>query len=81
VLADEERHVEETRRGVYDLLPRAQAAEVLAVHRAAEARANLAFSSHQLTAFLRVEPARTPRHRRALYRLCALALAGASHVA
>ena len=70
VLRDEDRHVSYTRESVFELLPRRRAGEVLAVHRAAEAKANLEFSRRQVEQYLRrFRPARL--QRRVLYRFCA----------
>ncbi len=71
VLADEERHVRYTGEAVAQLLPRREAAEVMALHARAEAKANLHFSQSQVRALLRLEPRLLPRRRRLLYRLCA----------
>jgi hypothetical protein len=68
VLRDEDRHVRYTRESVFALLPRDRARETLAIHRQAEARANLAFSARQVQTYLRRFP-NAPRRR--LYRFCA----------
>lgn len=52
VHADEERHTSYTLEAVRDLLPAAQAAAVVEVHRRGEARANLSFSARQVRTFL-----------------------------
>jgi hypothetical protein len=80
VYKDESHHVSYTRDAVFELLPRRQAREVLALHRVAEARANLLFSARQVRGFLASFLATTPRHRRALYRLSADLMEGASHL-
>jgi len=66
---DEVRHVHYTRETVYDLLPRAEADDVMDRHRRAEAKANLKFSQKQVRAFLRRFPASGSRRHRALYRI------------
>ena len=78
VLRDEERHAAYTREEVFGLLPRAEALAVLAEHRGAESRANLAFSSRQVRAYLARHGRCAPRRRRLLYRLCALVMEGAN---
>jgi hypothetical protein len=78
---DEDRHVSYTLESIYELLPRAQANRVLAEHRRVEARANLIFSQKQTRAFLQTFPAKTPRHRRMLYRACAMLMEGAGNYA
>jgi hypothetical protein len=77
---DESHHVRYTREGVFELLPRRQAQEVLELHRRAEARANLTFSGRQVRGFLARFPASTNRHRRALYRLSAFVMEGAGQL-
>ena len=77
---DESRHVRYTREGVFSLVPRKQAHEILDLHRRAEARANLTFSARQVRAFLLRFEATTPRHRRLLYRLAANLMEGAGHL-
>jgi hypothetical protein len=76
VLADELHHVTYTREAVYDLVGRDRANEILAVHRAAEFRANLDFSYHQLRRLLLEEPARWPGSRTLFYRSCAFVMQG-----
>lgn len=71
VLGDEERHVRYTREWVRLLLPEGRAAAVLALHRRAEAQANLHFSRTQVRWLLSHHPDLLPRHRRALYGACA----------
>jgi hypothetical protein len=78
---DEERHVRYTRQTVYELLPRAQANAVMDAHHRAEAKANLLFSQKQVRAFLQRFPATCPRHRRALYTVCALIMREAGRYA
>ena len=68
---DEEGHVRYTRVAVFDLLTRREADEVMAVHRRAEARANLIFSQRQVRAFLARFSDVTPKHRQWLFRICA----------
>jgi len=77
---DESHHVSYTREAVLELLPRREAAEVLELHRRAEAKANLTFSSRQVRTFLRRFEASTPRHRRWLYRLSAFCMEGAGNL-
>jgi rubrerythrin len=77
VLADEERHTAYTREWVFALLPRRAAGEVLAIHRAAEARANLKFSSFQVRHFLRAYRDTAGLDRRLLYTFCAWLMEGA----
>lgn len=77
VLADETRHVSYTRDWAVELLPRAQAEAVLEVHRRAEARANLLFSSRQVRDYLRRFSDAVPRNRRLVYRFCAVAMEAA----
>jgi hypothetical protein len=71
VMRDEDRHVRYTREGATDLLTRAEADAVFALHRRAEARANLAFSSEQVKDFLARFPDATSRQHRAMYGFCA----------
>lgn len=80
VYKDESRHVSYTREAVADLLSRREAAQVLEVHRRAEAKANLTFSARQVRTFLKVFEASTPRHRRWLYRLSAYVMEGAGQL-
>lgn len=68
---DEDEHVRYTREAVADLLTRREAQAVMAVHRRAEAKANLAFSERQVRQFIQLFPEITPRHRRMMYRVCA----------
>jgi len=68
VLRDEQRHAAYTREVVMALLPRKAAMETLRLHQAAEARANLDFSSRQLGRLLREHGKRFPHSRRWLYR-------------
>jgi hypothetical protein len=76
VLKDEWRHVDYTREAVTQLLPVRAAAEIMGLHRRAERRANLDFSSGQLAGLLRHHAARFPRVRGAGYRGCASLLRG-----
>lgn len=78
---DEERHVRYTRETVFELLTRKEAEGVMDAHRRAEAKANLIFSQKQVRTFLAAFPAKCPRHRRALYRVCALLMEGAGRYA
>jgi rubrerythrin len=78
---DEARHVKYTRQSLFELLPRKQANEILDTHRRVEARANLIFSQKQVRTFLQTFPAKTPRHRRMLYRACAMLMEGAGRYA
>lgn len=70
VLHDEGRHVSYTRQAVQDLLPRESADQVLALHAQAEHRANLDFSSQQLTKLLREHSQRFSAGGRAVFRAC-----------
>jgi hypothetical protein len=79
--SDEDRHVRYTRETVFDLLTRHEAQEVMAVHRRAEARANLVFSQRQVRIFLGRFCETTPRHRQWLYRICATIMETAGHYA
>jgi hypothetical protein len=81
VLGDEFHHVRYTREVVEDLLPRAEAREVLALHERAERRANLEFSAIQLSRLLREQAARFPQLRGAIYRACTAVLRGGLAVA
>ena len=67
VLGDEMHHVSYTLDAVSHLLPAAAAKSVLAEHRRAEACANLAFSSRQLTRLTRSYADRFPAARRRIY--------------
>jgi hypothetical protein len=77
VLRDEHRHVSYTREVVRHLLPARDAAVVLDLHSRAERRANLDFSSRQLSRLTREHAGRFPTARRALYRACTSVLWGA----
>ena len=80
VLHDEGRHVAYTREAVEDLLPKASAAGVLALHARAERRANFDFSARQLTQLLREHSKRFSATGRALFGACTFALrAGLQH--
>ena len=68
---DEDGHVRYTRETVFDLLTRREAEAVMAVHRRAEARANLVFSQRQVREFLARFGEVTPKHRRRLFQICA----------
>lgn len=68
VHSDEQHHVQYTREAVMDLLPQTRAQEVLAHHREAESRANLDFSSTQLTRLTTSYATHFPRARRGIYR-------------
>lgn len=67
VLSDEVQHVRYTCDAVHHLLPRAAALDVLAEHRIAEKRANLDFSSRQLSQLASQYAERFPRSRRRIY--------------
>jgi hypothetical protein len=71
VMEDEDRHVRYTREGVSALTTRARAAEILEIHRRAEARANLAFSEIHMRYYLRASTGRVKPGRRLLYSICA----------
>ncbi len=68
---DEDNHVRYTRETVFDLLTRKEAAEVMDIHRRAEARANLLFSQRQVKVFLSKFADVTPKYRQWLFRICA----------
>jgi hypothetical protein len=68
---DEERHLTYTLAGVHDLLPRARANRVIAIHRRGEARANLRFSARQVKAFLARFGRDTKLSHAVVYRTCA----------
>lgn len=74
VMRDETRHVSYTQQAVRDLLPTAQAASVLKMHAVAERRANLDFSSTQLSGLLREHRQRFSTSGRALFGSCAALL-------
>lgn len=74
VHADEARHQRYTREAVFELLPRPRAERVLALHRAAERRANLRFSARQVRAFLARFAPVVPRSHARLYRAAAKAM-------
>lgn len=76
---DEDRHVCYTRATVFDLLTHQEAQSVMALHRRAEARANLRFSQRQVCAFLAKFGDTTPKHRQWLYRICAIVMEGAGN--
>jgi hypothetical protein len=71
VLEDEDRHAGYTREGVSALVTRARAAEILEIHRRAEAQANLRFSEIHMRYYLRTSPAPVTAGRRILYSICA----------
>jgi len=71
VLSDEMRHVRYTREAVLHLLPRRVAHDVLRVHRRAERKANLEFSSTQLGRLMRDHRRRFSRGGGIVYRGCA----------
>lgn len=81
VLKDEGRHVTYTHEAVRDLLPRAQASQVLALHASAERRANLDFSATQLRRLAREQRDHFAPKRRMAYLLCARMLQAALLVA
>ncbi len=68
VFGDEQHHVSYTREAVFHLLPAERAKKVLADHRRAEARANLDFSSQQLSRLTKDYSDRFPRATRTIYR-------------
>lgn len=76
VLADEYDHVRYTAEAVDELLPRSAAQAVWTVHRTAEKRANLDFSSAQLKRLLSENRDHWPMARRGYYRLCSIAMRG-----
>jgi len=67
VSRDEQRHVTYTKEAVYHLLPTARAKRLLAEHRRAELRANLDFSSRQLSRLSSRYAERFPGSRRRIY--------------
>ncbi|WP_144395000.1 hypothetical protein [Pleionea sediminis] len=67
VLNDENRHVEYTKNAVYDLLPRAQAKNVMTQHRLAECRASREFSYQQLRKVVTQYKHQLPKFNRQLY--------------
>lgn len=69
VQADEVRHVAYTLEAVRELLPRARASAVIAMHRRAEARANLRFSARQVRFFLRTFERHASVSHRIAYRV------------
>jgi hypothetical protein len=77
---DEEHHVRYTREAIFELLPRSRALEVMAVHRRAEAKANLVFSARQVAALLGRCRNAAPRHHRLLYKLSSYLMEGAGHL-
>lgn len=81
VWTDEARHATYTRETVFELVGSARAREILDLHKRAEARANLSFSSRQVAAYVRRFGQAGPRHKRWLYRFCgALMKEAAAHV-
>ena len=68
VFKDEKHHVDYTREAVFHLLPLAKAKTLLSNHRRAEAKANLDFSSQQLSRLSSYYADRFPRCRRRIYR-------------
>lgn len=76
VLRDERRHVRYTRDVVAQVVPERTARRVLSLHAAAERRANLDFSAHQLGRLVREQAMRFPRLRGAAYRSCSALLKG-----
>ena len=67
VFNDEQHHVKYTEEAVFNLLPLARAKAVLADHRQAESRANLDFSSQQLSRLTSQYVDNFPRSRRRIY--------------
>lgn len=78
---DEDGHVSYTRAAVFDLLTRREANEVMAVHKRAEARANLLFSQRQVQVFLARFSDTIPKYRLWLFKLCANIMEGAGEFA
>jgi hypothetical protein len=76
VLHDEMHHVTYTRQAVHELLPKHAANEVLALHCAAERRANLDFSQRQMSRLLRDYADRFSFAHRLLFRGSVAALRG-----
>lgn len=68
VFTDEAHHVRYTREAVFHLLPTETANTVLSEHKSAEAKANLDFSSRQLSQLTRRYADHFPRSRRRIYR-------------
>lgn len=81
VLSDEMHHVTYTRDAVLHLLPKATATAVLEDHRRAEAKANLDFSSQQLSHLTRNYAERFPRSTHRIYRHAAKLLEWGSQYA
>lgn len=79
VHADEARHQSYTLAAVHDLLPAAQAARVLAIHREGERRANLRFSARQVQRFLARFGRDTRLSHALVYRVSARLMEAASH--
>lgn len=74
VHADESRHVESTRAALEELTSARERAHILEVHRAAEARSDLVFSSRQLRTMSRRFADVLRPHDRAFYLLTARAM-------
>jgi hypothetical protein len=76
VLRDEREHASYTKAAVFDLVPRATALAILAVHRVGEAAANRAFSARQVRSHLARHATTTsmPAVRRATWAMCAIAM-------
>ncbi len=72
VHADEARHVAYTREAVFELLPRREALEALALHGRAEAAADRAFSAHQVRLFMKRHGNDIGLSSRLIYSACAL---------
>jgi hypothetical protein len=81
VLRDETHHVDYTRRAVCELLPSTAANEVLALHKTAERRANLDFSTRQMSRLLREYAQRFSIGHRLLFRGSVTLLRGCLHYA
>jgi hypothetical protein len=74
VLEDEGRHVAYTEAAVTELVDRRTARDVLALHRRAEAKANLAFSTNAVRECLRAHRDEMAMHHPLLWKLCALVM-------
>ncbi len=74
VLADEEQHVAYSIEAVHALLTRKGAAEVIDLHKRGEAKANLAFSHHQVKTAMRRFRSHIKRAHRGLYVLAGLVM-------
>jgi len=79
ILEDERIHAAYTREALFGLVPARVANGVLAIHRAAEARADREFSARELRRLLEDEGTRFDWAGRAMYRLGAAALGRGLH--